>query len=184
MAGRPARRGYRRGVGRVTIMGMINRNGIETSEIIRGGAVVAGRVILGLAMGVVLSMIAMAVAWGLWVFIFSGASARIVWVIMFIAGAGIGAGGGAYLAWLKVDRPPWAAIALTLLLVIAGGVIGGLLGYQYGANREIECCAEPQTGPLTYTAFGAGILANAVMYLVEAAGFALRRAARRRARPR
>ena len=164
---------------------MIKRDSIETSEIVRRGAIGAGRVILGLAMGVVLSMIAMAVAWGLWVFIFSGASARITWMIMFIAGAGIGAGAGAYIAWLKVDRPPWVAIAVTLLLVIAGGVVGGLLGYEYGANREIECCAEPQTGPLTYTAFGAGLLANAVMYLIEAAGFAMRRAGyRRRAQTR
>ena len=51
---------------------------------------------------------------------------------------------------------------------MAGGVIGGLAGYRFGANREIECCAEPRTTPFTYTAFGAALGANVVMYLVTA----------------
>lgn len=160
-----------------------NRRNLDTSEIIRQVAITAGRAILGLAMGVVLSMIAMAVAWGLWVFIFSGSSSRTAWMVMFLAGAGIGAGIGAYIAWLKVDRPPWAAIALTLLLTVAGGIAGGVLGYDYGAGREIECCAQPRTGPLTYTAFGAGIMANIAIYLTAAAALARRRIRAARGNP-
>ena len=162
-------------------LGVIERRTVGKSDIFRRVVIIAARVLLGLALGLVLSMIALGVSWGL--FIFSGASAKSTLLIMSMGGAGIGAGVGAYLAWLKVDRPPWGAIAFAVLLAVAGGVLGGLVGYQYGANREIECCAEPRTAPFTYTAFGAALAANAVMYLAEAGGVAVRmiRASRRRA---
>ena len=150
---------------------MINSRKTERSEIFRRFLIVSGRTLLGLALGVVLSMVSLAIAWGL--FIFSGASSFNIWLVMTMAGAGIGAGLGAYVAWLKLDRMQWTSMAFTALLAVAGGVIGGLAGYEYGARREIECCAEPTTGPLTYTAFGSSLLANAAMYLIAAGNAAV-----------
>ena len=66
---------------------------------------------------------------------------------------------------------------------MAGGIAGGVLGYDYGAGREIECCAQPRTGPLTYTAFGAGIMANIAIYLAAAAALARRRIRAARGNP-
>jgi hypothetical protein len=117
-------------------------------------------------------MAGLGIAWGL--FIFSGASSRNTLLIMSMAGAGLGAGVGAYVAWLKLDRSSWSSIYIAILVAVAGGIVGGLVGYQYGANREIECCAEPQTAPFTYTAIGATLLANAAMYLAVAGSAALR----------
>ena len=127
-------------------------------------AIVGGRTSLGLGLGVVLSMLALAVAWGLYIFV--GASERSTFMIMSMAGAGLGAGVAANVAWIRLDRQQRSVFALTLLLAIVGGVVGGLVGYQFGANREIECCAEPRTTPFTYTAFGSTVGANAAMYLV------------------
>ena len=128
-------------------------------------------------------MVCLGIAWGL--FIFSGATSRNTLLIMSMAGAGLGAGIGSYVAWIRLDRAPWSAIAFAVLLAVIGGVIGGLAGYQYGANREIECCAEPQTAPFTYTAIGATLLANAAMYLAGVGNLAvcMLRSGRRRALP-
>ena len=93
---------------------------------------------------------------------------------MSMAGAGLGAGIGAYVAWLKLDRSSWSFVSVAILMAVAGGVLGSLAGYQYGANREIQCCAEPQTAPFTYTAFGAAFMANAAMYLAVVGSAALR----------
>ena len=145
--------------------------------------IVTGRTLLGLGLGVVLSMVCLGIAWGL--FIFSSASSRDTLLIMSMAGAGLGAGTGAYVAWIRLDSPPWSVIAFTVLLAVVGGVFGAWVGYQYGANREIECCAEPQTAPFTYTAFGATLLANAGIYVAGVGLFALRllRTTRRRSTP-
>ena len=95
-----------------------------------------------------------------------------------MAGAGLGAGIAANIAWIKawikLDRQQRSALALTVILCVAGGVIGGLAGCQFGANREIECCAEPGTTPFTYTAFGSAIGANVAMYLFVVASAAAR----------
>ena len=123
-----------------------------------------GRAFLGWGLGIVLSMTGLAFAWGL--FIFSGATERSTFMIMSMAGGGIGAGIGPAASWIRLDRQHLAAILLTLLLCVAGGVIGGLIGYQFGANREYECCAEPRTTPFTHTAIGATIGANVIMYLI------------------
>jgi len=151
---------------------MAIRRTYERSDIIRDAGVVLARILLGLGLALVLSMAALAVAWGL--YIFAGASSRLTFMIMSMTGAGLGAGLAANLAWLKLDRHQMLSIALTLLLCVAGGVIGGLAGYQFGANREIECCAEPRTSPFTYTAFGAAIGANIAMYLAMMATAAAR----------
>ena len=152
--------------------GMTIRHVNDKSDIVRRLAILAGRVILGLGLAIVLSMAGLAIAWGL--FIFSGATERSTFMIMSMAGGGIGAGIGPAVSWIKLDRQQRYAVILTILLCMAGGIIGGLLGYQFGANREYECCAEPSTTPFTHTAFGATIGANVVMYLASAANAAAR----------
>ena len=151
---------------------MIRELFADKSDVFQRLAIIAGRTLLGLGLGMVLSMAALAVAWGL--YIFAGASERSTFMIMSMAGAGLGAAVAANVAWIKLDRQQRTMFALTLLLAIIGGVIGGLAGYQFGANREIECCAEPHTTPFIYTAFGSTIGANAVMYLSWAASAATR----------
>ena len=151
---------------------MTIRHFIDQSDIVRRLTVFAGRFVLGFGLAIVFSMVGLAIAWGL--FIFSGASERSTFMIMSMSGGGIGAGLGPSIAWIRLDHQHKAMFAVILLLCVAGGVIGGMLGYQFGANREYECCAEPSTTPFTHTAFGATIGANAIMYLVNAATLAAR----------
>ncbi len=146
---------------------------MDKSGIFRSASILSGRIVLGLGFSFVLSMVCLAVAWGL--FVFSGSSTRMAWLVMLIAGASIGAGIGAYLGWLKLDRHHWPSIIATILVAIAGGLAGALAGYDYGVNREIECCAEPRTGPFTFASLGAALAANITVYLVGAGGIALRR---------
>ncbi len=154
-------------------LGMANIRSMDKSGIFRWATLFTGRIALGLAFSVVLSMVCLAVAWGL--YIFSGSSTRMTWLVMLMAGASIGAGLGAYLPWVKLDRHHWPSIAAAIALAMAGGLAGALGGYEYGVNRELECCAEPRTGPFTFAALGAAVAANIAMYLVEAGGIAFRR---------
>ena len=151
---------------------MTPRKQTETQDLLRKGLLIVARGLLGVGLALVLSISALAVAWGL--YLFSGASSRETFLIMSMLGAGIGSGIGAYIPWIKLDRQQRTATALVLVLVLAAGVGGGLIGYDYGANREIECCAEPHTTPFLYTAFGAAILANLVMFLISSSGAATR----------
>lgn len=157
---------------------MLNRYIADKADISRAAVAIAARTLLGLGLSIVLSMTGLAIAWGL--FIFSGASDKSTFMIMSMAGSGIGAGIGPSISWMKLDRQHKPAIILTLLMCMAGGVIGGLIGYQFGANREIDCCAEPSTTPFTYTAFGATIGANVIMYLANVAITAARLVRRNR----
>ena len=153
-------------------LGMINIRSMDKSGIFRWAALLSGRIVLGLGFSLTLSMVCLAVAWGL--YIFSGSSTRTTWLVMLMTGASIGAGLGAYLAWLKLDRHHWPSIAATIAFAIAGGLAGALGGYEYGVNREIECCAEPRTGPFTFAALGSAVAANIAMYLAGAGGVAVR----------
>lgn len=136
----------------------------DREALFRSVTLLGGRVLLGVGLGLVLSMAGLVIAWGL--YIFASASSRETFLIVNLIGAGIGAGIGAYLPWIKLDRQQRMEAALTVLVAIATGVGGGLLGYDYGANREIDCCAEPRTNPFTFTALGAAILANLGMCVV------------------
>lgn len=151
---------------------MINKHISDRSDGIQRLAIFGGRVALGLCLGIVLSMVGLVIAWGL--FVFSSSSDRIVFMVMNMIGAGIGASIGVNIAWIRLDRQQRAAFILMVLVCVAGGVIGALLGYQYGANREVDCCAEPRTTPFIYAAFGATIGGNVFMYLATAATSAVR----------
>ena len=144
----------------------------DRNDIFRRLTAFLARVLLGLGLGIVLSMVGLAIAWGL--FVFSSSSDRNAFMVVNMVGAGIGASIGVNIAWIKLDRQQKAAVALTLVLCLAGGIVGALLGYQYAANREYECCAEPRTTPFIYAAFGATVGANLLMYLVNAATSGIR----------
>ena len=159
---------------------MTSRYSNDRNDIFRRLTGYSARVLLGLGLAVVLSMVGLVIAWGL--FVFSSSSDRVVFMVMNMVGAGIGASIGVNIAWIKLDRQQKAALLFTFLLCLAGGVVGGLLGYQYAANREYQCCAEPRTTPFIYAAFGAAIGANLLIYLSTLAT-PLIRAARRGKRP-
>jgi hypothetical protein len=54
---------------------------------------------------------------------------------IYLVGVGLGAGTGAYLAWMNLDlRRAW--IASSVLLVLTGGIAGTYLGYVYGQSVD------------------------------------------------
>ena len=155
----------------------------EREALLRSLLLVGGRAFLGVGLGLVVSIVGLIVAWGL--YIFSSSSSRDAFLIVNIVGAGIGAGIGGYIPWIKLDRQQRAETAIVVLLAIAFGIAGGLLGYDYGANREVDCCAEPRTTPFTFTALGAALLAGLAMCLYAAISGTIRqRRFGRKAAPR
>ena len=127
----------------------------------------AGRITIGVVLGVVLSMVGIATAWSLYIF-FGGQSIDI-WLASLFLGAGLGAGIAAFVAWLHLDRETSLVLGLTALVVIGAGIAGAWGGYQYGSNQEVECCAMPTVSPIYYTALGSAVVAN-VAGLTFAAG--------------
>lgn len=119
--------------------------------------VLVGRIVLGVLLASLLSVIGIGIAWAM--FVFFGAVSHATLLILFMSGAGIGAGLGSFVAWLRVDWvPPWPVV-LALVLADIGGAWGG---FQFGANQEVACCTGPAITPITYTALGATAAANAV----------------------
>ena len=85
---------------------------------------------------------------------------------MFLAAAGIGAGLGAFLAWLQVDRNSLPLMLITLTVAILAGFGGAWGGHEYGLNIEGPCCVDPEIEPMSYAALGATAMANAAILLV------------------
>ena len=136
---------------------------LTESDNLRRAGIILLRVILGVGLALVLSMVGLALAWAL--FIFFGGSTRQTLLLMSMAGAGLGAGAGVFIAWLRTERTAKYLVMATALVVVLAGVGGGWLGYMWGAGREIECCAQPRTAPFTYTAVGAAFAASAAALL-------------------
>ena len=113
---------------------------------------------IGVAFGVVLSMIGIGVAWSL--YIFFGASSIDTWKACLFFGSGFGAGTGAFAAWLHLDRETSKVLLLTAAAVLGGGILGSWGGLLYGEAQDIECCAEPTVSPVYYTALGSAVVAN------------------------
>ena len=134
-----------------------------------------GRVGLAVGLALVLSMLGVALAWG--IFIFSGAVSKTTMLWLVMSGAGLGAGVGATLPWLRVDGNSILAIIATVSLTVLAGLGGAWGGYQYSADREVACCTKPDIAPFTYAAFGAVAMANGTAFLCSIAreGFAGRR---------
>ena len=118
-----------------------------------------GRIALGVCLGVVLSMVGIAIAWALFIF-FGGQSAN-TWLASLYFGAGLGAGTGGFVAWLQLDREENLVLALTAVVVVAAGILGAWGGFEYGSTIEVECCAMPTKSPIYYTALGSAAGANA-----------------------
>ena len=119
----------------------------------------AARTVMGLLSASVLSVVGIGVAWGL--FVFFGAAAHATLLTLFAAGAGIGAGVGGYIAWLRFDHvPSWQGHLGTVLALALAGAGGAWGGFQFGASQEIACCTGPAITPITYTALGATAVAN------------------------
>ena len=125
-----------------------------------------GRSVAGGVLGVVLSMIGIAIAWSL--FIFSGVQSIDVWLGSLFFGAGLGAGIGGFAAWLHLDRENSLVLALSVTIIVGFGVLGAWGGYRYGSTQEVECCAMPTVSPVYYTALGATVVANAAAIAIAA----------------
>jgi hypothetical protein len=125
----------------------------------------AARTVMGLLSASVLSVIGIGVAWAL--FVFFGAAAHATLLTLFAAGAGIGAGVGGYIAWLRFDHvPSWQGHLGTVLALALAGAGGAWGGFQFGASQEIACCTGPAITPITYTALGATAAANVLALAV------------------
>jgi hypothetical protein len=129
--------------------------------------VFGGRTVLGVLLAVVLSMAGIGIAWGLYVFF--GASSRTTLLTVFMVGAGVGAGLGGFLAWLRIEGDPGPVLLATVLLALLAGIGGAWGGYEFGGRQEVPCCAKADITPVTYTALGAAVAANGAALMVSAA---------------
>ena len=116
-------------------------------------------------LGIVLSMMGTAVGWGLFVFSSVQDVDALLWAVT--SAAGLGAGVGAVLAWIRLDRETWWSILIKLLTAFVVGIGGAWAGYEFGSQQEVECCAMPDISPITYTAFGATVAANVAVIVVS-----------------
>ena len=137
--------------------------------------VLGGRTVLGVLLAVTLSVIGIGIAWGM--FVFWGAVSHTTLLLLFMTGAGVGAGIGSFAAWLRIDLAPRASVSAAMaLVIILMGVGGAWGGFQFGGTREVACCVGPTIGPITYTVIGATIAANvAALAMVLIHGMGLRR---------
>ena len=130
------------------------------------GLVFLARVALGVLLAALLSAIGIVVAWGM--FIFWGGVSPATLLALFMTGAGVGAGIGSFSAWLRIDLAPRAPVlAARALVLFLSGIGGAWGGFQFGATREVACCAGPAIQPLTYMALGAIIVANGAALAVH-----------------
>ncbi len=120
----------------------------------------AGRFIAGLFVGTMLGIV------GGWAALTFGAFVGYPWSaevhrIIYIVGIGVGAGLGAYLGWINLNLR-WYFILATVLLAIAGGVIGSYIGNNYWAVfTEATYMGERDTR-VNYTHYGAAVGAIAI----------------------
>ena len=134
-----------------------------------------GRTVLGVLLAATLRVIGIGIAWGM--FVFWGAVSHTTLLLLFMTGAGVGAGIGSFAAWLRIDLAPRASLlAVMALVIILMGIGGAWGGFQFGGTREVACCVGPTIGPITYTVIGATIAANAAaLAMVLIHGMGLRR---------
>ena len=132
---------------------------------------------VGLAVGLSFSfsMVAVGIAWGLYVF--SGATSQTTLIALFTSAAGIGAGIGVFPAWISVNYNTRSSMLGNFSLSILAGIGGSWGGLWYAAHQVVECCAKPDIAPFTFAALGATIVASGVvLVLVIARGIKARKA--------
>lgn len=140
-----------------------------------------GRSLLGLGMALVFSVLGIIVG-RMGVLLF-GVTSWNGWLIMLIAGAGIGAAFGSVGAWLWLKGLGTRFTISLAIIAGASGVMGSWLAYGYGAGVQGECCASPDMGPIAYAALGAVAGSNVASLVCAAVGqttIRLRRASRMR----
>jgi hypothetical protein len=120
--------------------------------------VFSGRTALSLGLGGAFSVAGIGVAWSLFVFSSSRSLDTMLWSLM--VGAGLGAGLGGFLAWLRLEGDHLLLLLVAAALVAAAGIGGAWGGYEFGARQETECCAMPSVSPFTYTAVGSTVVAS------------------------
>ena len=84
---------------------------------------------------------------------------------IYIVGVGIGAGMGAYLAWINLDMR-WYLITITVLVILAAGVAGSTVGYVYWEPLYGENYLGPRDSQINATHFWAPIGAIIIATLV------------------
>ena len=101
---------------------------------IYGWAIPVARSTAGFIVGVFLGIL------GGWAAVAFNAFAGYPWSLeihrnIYLMGIGLGAGAGAYLAWMNLTSRRYVMLAF-ILLVLAGGVAGAYLGFLYGQRAE------------------------------------------------
>jgi hypothetical protein len=93
-----------------------------------------GRSVAGFILGLFLSIL------GGWLALIFNAMAEYPWPMsvhlnIYLVSVGLGAGIGAYIAWMNLDLRR-ALIVGSVLLVLTGGIAGSYLGYDYGQSVD------------------------------------------------
>ena len=125
---------------------------------------IAARAGLGILLSLVFGMVGVGIAWGL--YFFSGALSRTTLEVMFISGAGLGAGLGGVMAWLRIDGNPRSRLIPITLTAVLVALSGSWAGYYYGMNREIDCCTKPEIAPFSSAVYGAVLTGNGALLLL------------------
>ena len=120
---------------------------------IYGYAIPLGRMIAGLFIGTMLAIV------GGWLGLTFNAMSGVPWSLevhrfIYIACIGLGAGVGAYTGWINLGLR-WYLIAATVLLVLAAGVAGSLLGNTYGLDLVKETYMGARDTRVNLTHYGA-----------------------------
>jgi hypothetical protein len=125
------------------------------------------RISVGSALALTLSVIGIGIGWG--IFVFSGAESYFALLTTLMTAAGIGAGLGGALAWLRLDGDTFPTLSIVAVIASLAGVAGAMGGFEYGAVQDEPCCAMPSITPMSYTAFGATVAANIAALLASIA---------------
>ncbi len=152
----------------------------------KSGISVVARLLFGLPLAAVLSVIGMAIASAMSVFF--GVSGLPTLLALLTIGAGIGAGIGGAAMLFRVDAiPPWPFLILVVVTLSALSALGAWAGLTIGDRittiQEMNCVGvcDYFFKPRTYMALGAIVVSNAVVlasniaYETRVAGWAFAR---------
>ena len=115
----------------------------------------AGRIIAGFFVGAILGIV------GGWAALTFNALVGYPWtgqvhLLIYVFGIGLGAGIGAYMGWINLNLR-WYLVALSVLLALAGGVIGSFVGNFYWDTFTSESYLGARDTRVNITHFGAAI---------------------------
>lgn len=93
-------------------------------------AIPLGRIIAGFFVGAILGIV------GGWTGLTFNAMVGYPWdanvhLAIYVVSIGLGAGLGAWVGWINLSLR-WYIVALTILMVLVGGIVGSVLGNLYG----------------------------------------------------